>query len=140
MGEKGQIEIYNNSLTPNERRDNARKAGIASGKARKEHKALKELASIILNAEIRDEEYIQEQIEKYPLLEREQITYGYQFLTNITDIIRDKDARPSDRIKAFTVIADISGQKPKSEAISIFDENNELIIDLGEYDEDEWTN
>lgn len=43
-----------NDRTPSERRESARKAGIASGQARREKKRLRELAQMILDEEITD--------------------------------------------------------------------------------------
>lgn len=41
--------IKNDDLTPSERRENARKAGIASGKARREKKAMKDTLEVLLS-------------------------------------------------------------------------------------------
>lgn len=41
--------IQNQSLTPSERRDNARKAGIASGKARRERQQIRAIAQEVLS-------------------------------------------------------------------------------------------
>ena len=46
--------IKNEDLTPEERRANARKAGIASGKARREKRRMKETLEILLSMPIND--------------------------------------------------------------------------------------
>ena len=46
--------ISNNKRTPSERRENARKAGIASGKARRERKTVQKILSEYLNDDIKN--------------------------------------------------------------------------------------
>lgn len=46
--------IPNEERTPSERRENARKAGIASGKARREKKTIKNILSEFLDGQIKD--------------------------------------------------------------------------------------
>ena len=45
--------IRNEDLTPEQRRENARKAGIASGKARKKRKAMKEQMEMLLTLPVK---------------------------------------------------------------------------------------
>ena len=46
--------IQNSDRTPSERRENARKAGIASGKARRDRRTAKETAELMLALSIQD--------------------------------------------------------------------------------------
>ena len=52
MNEKNLIP--NNERTPSERRENARKAGIASGQARREKKTIQKILADLLDSEIKD--------------------------------------------------------------------------------------
>ena len=52
MNEKNLIP--NNERTPSERRENARKAGIASGKSRREKKTIQKILADLLDSEIKD--------------------------------------------------------------------------------------
>ena len=52
MNEKNLIP--NEERTPRERRENARKAGIASGKARREKKTIQKILADLLDSEIKD--------------------------------------------------------------------------------------
>ena len=52
MNEKNLIP--NEERTPRERRENARKAGIASGKARQEKKTIQKILADLLDSEIKD--------------------------------------------------------------------------------------
>lgn len=52
MNEKNLIP--NNERTPSERRENARKAGIASGQSRREKKTIQKILADLLDSEIKD--------------------------------------------------------------------------------------
>lgn len=52
MNEKNLIP--NNERTPSERRENARKAGIASGQARREKKTIQKILADLLDGQIKD--------------------------------------------------------------------------------------
>ena len=52
MNEKNLIS--NEERTPSERRENARKAGVASGKARREKKTIQKILADLLDSEIKD--------------------------------------------------------------------------------------
>lgn len=52
MNEKNLIP--NEERTPRERRENARKAGVASGKARREKKTIQKILADLLDSEIKD--------------------------------------------------------------------------------------
>lgn len=157
IGEKTQFK------SGKEAAENGKKGGIASGEAKREKKLVKSIWTAILNSEIQDEDYIKQEIEKYPLLEKEQITNAYNFSKDIIEILRrrkeiilkDDDGQPildsnnnkqkivvpfyneNTRLKAYEIIMNYSGQKPVEQQIIGFDENNELIIDLGDDEEEE---
>ncbi len=128
--------MNNNLITVNERteeeaKEMSKKGGINSGIARRKKKRLKELCNVILDNKIIEEKAINSLKEKFPELEFEDITYGLVLLLKQYEKAKDGDS------KAFELLRDTSGQKPVEQAIVAFDENNELIIDLGEEDEEE---
>jgi hypothetical protein len=137
------------------------RAGIASGKARREKKLLKTIAQAMLDAPIQDDYFIEHAMSLYPGLEKEQITQSFAMLSDVIEILRKRKKVPAkdedgkeikdengkrimeskpaykaaDRLKAYQILEATSGQKPVEQTIVAFDENNELIIDLGEEDE-----
>lgn len=128
--------MNNNLITVNERteeeaKEMSKKGGINSGIARRKKKRLKELCNVILDNKIIEEKAINSLKEKFPELEFEDITYGLVLLLKQYEKAKDGDS------KAFELLRDTSGQKPVEQAIVAFDENNELIIDLGEEDEED---
>lgn len=93
-------------------------------------KALKDLSLIVLNSKIKDERIITRVLEQYPNLEREQVTQGLMFLLDMAQIINDDTSKASDRLKAFELLRDTSGQKPieKQEIENLCDENGILHV------------
>ena len=137
--------------------ENGRKGGIASGKAKAEKKLVKNIWQAILNSEIQDEEYVKKEIEKYPLLDKEQITNAYNFSKDIIEILRrrkegflkDDDGNyildengkrqkviepyynDNTRLKAYEIIMNYSGQKPvEKQEISNISEDGVIKIIL----------
>lgn len=103
-------------------------------------KALKDLSLIVLNSKIKDERIITRVLEQYPNLEREQITQGLMFLLDMAQIINDDTSKASDRLKAFELLRDTSGQKPiEKQEITNIDGNGflKVIIDGIDISEDE---
>lgn len=112
--------------------ENGRKGGIASGKKKRADKQLKTIATLILNSTVKDKEnfeYLKKEIDN---IEEEQVTRGALLLSKIFMKANSKTATFSDLVKALEVLRDTSGQKPIEQTVVAFDENNELIIDLGE--------
>lgn len=118
--------IPNEMRTPEERRENARKAGIASGKARVKKKRMKELCNLVLNNKIQDEKTIEGLKQRFPDMNTDDVTFEFLLILKQYEKAKDGDA------KAFELLRDTSGQKPIEQTVIAFDENNELIIDLGE--------
>ena len=52
--------IQNNERTPSERRENARKAGIASGQARREKKTIQKILTDYLDSDVKDQKSLKE--------------------------------------------------------------------------------
>jgi len=122
--------IPNEERTPEQRRENARKAGLASGARRRADKKLKTLANLILNTTIKSEEdkkILQEQIDG---LEDEQVTKGAALLAKIFMKANQKNASFSNLVKAFELLRDTSGQKPVDQQEVAFGNGNiEIKID-----------
>lgn len=59
--------IQNDKRTPSERRENARKAGVASGKARRKKKSMKQAMNLLLSLPVNNE--YKEAIERFGLNE-----------------------------------------------------------------------
>ena len=92
-------------------------------------KALKDLSLIVLNSKIKDERIITRVLEQYPNLEREQVTQGLMFLLDMAQIINDDTSKASDRLKAFELLRDTSGQKPiEKHEVTPLDENGYMQI------------
>lgn len=139
--------------TSEQARENGRKGGIASAKAKQEAKLIKNIITGILNCELDNEEYIQSQLEKYPELKREQITQGYQFVQDMVEILRRRKRKKeinedgkeettivpyynvANRIKAFETIINYGGQKPveKQEIINLDQDGYRQVL-MGDED------
>lgn len=50
--------IPNEARTPEERRENARKAGVASGKARRQKRTMREVAEMVATMELKDQKML----------------------------------------------------------------------------------
>lgn len=102
--------IPNNQRTPKERRDNARKAGIASGKARKEKADLRKMCQMVLEMDIKAKDG--------------SIKSGAEAIT----LAQLQKALKGDA-KAYEVLRDTAGQKPvdKVEQVNIDVEYNASV-------------
>ncbi len=92
--------LGNEQRTPEERQENARRAGIESGKSRRRKKTMREAAELMLNSPERDEEYIK-------LLEAMGCTKSSE-MTNLMSIMAAmiQKAKRGD-VKAANFIKDI---------------------------------
>ena len=124
--------IPNEKRTPSERRANARKAGIASGQARRQNKTMKEIALMLLNTKVPNNKYTEEILNLFPDMDAQDLQYQTAILVSqIQKAVFDKDS------KAAEYVRDTSGQKPVEQQILGFDQMGELILDLGEPPKDE---
>lgn len=94
--------IPNSARTPSERRENARKAGIASGKARLKKKAGKELVRAILAMKEKDDK-IQEEIRKEGIVDADMTKEVAMHVRQIQKAIRKADT------KAYSAIMKAAG-------------------------------
>ena len=122
------------TLSEEEQRAIRQKGGIASGKARKKKKQLKDLANLILDNNIRDEQVVKNMQEKFPELNMDDITYGLVLLLKQYEKAKDGDP------KAFELLRDTSGQKPidKQEITNIDNKGFlKVVVDGIDISEDE---
>lgn len=99
--------IPNEERTPEERRENARKAGIASGAARRERKLLKDIAETVLAMPLNGSKKENlEAIQNYAELKGKNLTVKEAML-----LAQLKNALDGD-LKAFEAIRDLIGEKP----------------------------
>ena len=100
--------VQNQERTPSERRESARKAGIASGDARRKKKALREMMELALQMEEQNEGYRSRMVKAG--WEPENMTQ----MSVITQGLIQK-AKAGD-VQAYNAIRDIIGEKPVDES------------------------
>lgn len=117
--------IPNEMRTPEERRENARKAGVASGIARRKKKRMKELCDLVLNNKIQDERTVEGLRQRFPEIESDDITYELVLILKQYEKAKDGDS------KAFELLRDTSGQKPaEKQEVSLENSGKlEILID-----------
>lgn len=96
--------IPNSQRTPSERRENARKAGIASGEARRRKRALKDAAELYLSLPVSDKRKLNKLKRKY--IDPEDIDNQMAMIVGLTEAATRGDAR------AGRLIVDILGEQP----------------------------
>lgn len=117
--------IPNENRTPSERRENARKAGIASGVARREKKTLRELAEMIGQTKVSDKAII-EKLESLGL-DKENFTHDMAIMMKQYEIA-EKDDQKSTSAAQF--IRDTKGEAPNKNEIS-FNGIESITINFG---------
>jgi hypothetical protein len=96
-------------LTPNERRESARKAGIASGKARREKKALKDTLEELLAMPIKDGQSQEiDKIKSIAGIKGKNITMQEAIMVAMLNKAAKGDVRAAEYVR------DTIGQKPDS--------------------------
>lgn len=107
MNEKNLIP--NAERTPSERRENARKAGIASGASRRRKRSMKEAADLYLSLPVSDKRRWNKIARKY--VDAEDIDNQMAMIIGLTEAATAGDAR------AGKLIADLIGEgAPKEDA------------------------
>lgn len=107
MNEKNLIP--NEQRTPSERRENARKAGIASGASRRRKRSMKEAADLYLSLPVSDKRRWNKIARKY--VDAEDIDNQMAMIIGLTEAATAGDAR------AGKLIADLIGEgAPKEDA------------------------
>lgn len=101
--------IPNEERTPSERRENARKAGIASGKARRRKRSMKEAADLFLSLPVSDKRKFNKAARRY--VDVEDIDNQILMIMGLVDAATDGDAR------AARVVIDMIGEStPREDA------------------------
>lgn len=101
------IEEINSRRTPEERREQARKAGIKSGEARRRAKTFKEIGQFLVEATLRDEVVFDiEEIKSISQLRGANMSLKDAMLWQQIQKALDGDT------KAFEVVRDTIGEKP----------------------------
>ena len=101
--------IPNEERTPSERRENARKAGIASGKARRRKRSMKEAADLFLSLPVSDKRKFNKAVRRY--VDVEDIDNQMLMIMGLVDAATDGDAR------AARVVIDMIGEStPREDA------------------------
>ena len=117
--------IPNENRTPSERRENARKAGVASGVARREKKTLRELAEMIGQTKVSDKAVL-EKLESLGL-DKENFTHDMAIMMKQYEIA-EKDDQKSTSAAQF--IRDTKGEAPNKNEIS-FNGIESITINFG---------
>ena len=101
--------IPNEQRTPSERRENARKGGIASGKARRRKRSMKEAADLFLSLPVSDKRKFNKAARRY--VDVEDIDNQMLRIMGLVDAATDGDAR------AARVVIDMIGEStPREDA------------------------
>ena len=121
--------IPNEKRTPSERRANARKAGIASGKARRKKIIFKEIFEQISNVKLSNEKHIQKLKELYPEVTEDEMNYG------VLSAFRILEKSLSGSTKAFEIVRDTMGQAPvQKQEITNIDQDGYRRVLMGDED------
>lgn len=101
--------IPNEERTPSERRENARKAGVASGKARRRKRSMKEAADLFLSLPVSDKRKFNKAVRRY--VDVEDIDNQMLMIMGLVDAATDGDAG------AAKVVIDLIGERtPREDA------------------------
>ena len=101
--------IPNEERTPSERRENARKSGIASGKARRRKRSMKEAADLFLSLPVSDKRKFNKAVRRY--VDVEDIDNQMLMIMGLVDAATDGDAG------AAKVVIDLLGERtPREDA------------------------
>lgn len=101
--------IPNEERTPSERRENARKGGIASGKARRRKRSMKEAADLFLSLPVSDKRKFNKAVRRY--VDVEDIDNQMLMIMGLVDAATDGDAG------AAKVVIDLLGERtPREDA------------------------
>lgn len=123
--------IPNSARSPEELRENGRKGGVASGKARQKKRLMKDLVIEMLNSKIWSDELKAKILNVFPEMEDEKMQVQTAMIAS-----QIQKAMKGDT-KAFEVMRDTAGQKPIEQQVIGFDESNQLIIDLDDNDDND---
>ena len=102
--------IRNEDLTPEQRRENARKAGIASAKAKKKRKAMKEQMDMLLSLPVKSPK-MKEQLKKLGIKSNEIDNQ----MALIVSLYQTALKGGKNSVQAFNAIMEMTEEKEKAE-------------------------
>ena len=105
----------------------SRKGGLASGKARRQKRDLKEVARVILNEAVSDKGEAKELLKNIPSLD-EDLSNGALLLFSIFKQAMSADTKLIEKIKAFELLRDTSGQKVTKQDYPNLDEDGYIRV------------
>lgn len=118
--------IRNEDLTPEQRRENARKAGIASGKARKKRKAMKEQMEMLLSLPVKSPK-LKEQLKKLGIKSNEIDNQ----MALIVALYQTALKGGKNSVAAFNTIMEMTEEKEKATGKETLEKLDEVLKGLG---------
>lgn len=118
--------IRNEDLTPEQRRENARKAGIASGKARKKRKAMKEQMEMLLSLPVKSPK-LKEQLKKLGIKSNEIDNQ----MALIVALYQTALKGGKNSVTAFNTIMEMTEEKEKATGKETLEKLDEVLKGLG---------
>lgn len=118
--------IRNEDLTPEQRRENARKAGIASGKARKKRKAMKEQMEMLLTLPVKSSK-TKEVLKKLGIKSTEMNNQ----MALIVALYQTALKGGKNSVTAFNTIMEMTEEKEKATGKETLEKLDEVLKGLG---------
>ena len=118
--------IRNEDLTPEQRRENARKAGIASAKAKKKRKAMKEQMEILLSLPVKSPK-MKEQLKKLGIKSNEIDNQ----MALIVSLYQTALKGGKNSVQAFNTIMEMTEEKENETEKETLDKLDEVLKGLG---------
>lgn len=118
--------IRNEDLTPSQRRENARKAGIASAKAKKKRKAMKEQMDMLLSLPVKSPK-MKEQLKKLGIKSNEIDNQ----MALIVSLYQTALKGGKNSVQAFNAIMEMTEEKEKETGKETLEKLDEVLKGLG---------
>ena len=118
--------IRNEDLTPEQRRENARKAGIASAKAKKKRKAMKEQMDMLLSLPVKSPK-MKEQLKKLGIKSNEIDNQ----MALIVSLYQTALKGGKNSVQAFNAIMEMTEDKEKETEKETLEKLDEVLKGLG---------
>lgn len=118
--------IRNEDLTPSQRRENARKAGIASAKAKKKRKAMKEQMDMLLSLPVKSPK-MKEQLKKLGIKSNEIDNQ----MALIVSLYQTALKGGKNSVTAFNTIMEMTEEKEKATGKETLEKLDEVLKGLG---------
>ena len=118
--------IRNEDLTPSQRRENARKAGIASAKAKKKRKAMKEQMDMLLSLPVKSPK-MKEQLKKLGIKSNEIDNQ----MALIVSLYQTALKGGKNSVQAFNTIMEMTEEKEKETGKETLEKLDEVLKGLG---------